>query len=187
MASINDVSKDVVMRLNGELYIVTEFQHVNPGKGAAFVRTRLKQIKSGGKTMEQTFKSNETIDLVSVERRKMQYLYNDGTMYSFMDNENYEQIEINGSMLEGKKEYLKEGIEVFVVLFESLPITVDLPRKITYKVTSAEPGVKGDTAGGNVTKPVTLENGLELRVPLFIKEGEEIIVNTDTGQYVERA
>ncbi|KKU07490.1 MAG: Elongation factor P [Candidatus Magasanikbacteria bacterium GW2011_GWA2_45_39] len=186
MASINDVSKDVVMRLNGELYLVTDFQHVNPGKGAAFVRTRLKQLKTD-KTMEQTFKSNETIDLVQVERRKMQYLYDDGTMYAFMDNSSYEQIEINSSMLEGKKKFLKDGIEVMVVFFENAPVTMELPRKITYKVTQSEPGVKGDTAGGNVTKPVTLENGLEIRVPLFIKEGENIIVNTETGQYVERA
>lgn len=186
MASINDVSKDVVMRLNDELYLVTEFQHVNPGKGAAFVRTRLKQLKTG-KTMEQTFKSNETIDLVRVERKKMQYLYNNSGMYAFMDNSSYEQIEINGSILEGKKEFLKDGIDVMVVFFENTPITMELPRKITYKVTQSEPGVKGDTAGGNVTKPVTLENGLEIRVPLFIKEGENIIVNTETGQYVERA
>lgn len=186
MASINEISKESILRLNGEVYIVTDFQHVNPGKGSAFVRTRLRGIKTG-KTMELTFKSNESVDLVEVERRRMQYLYNNGEMYSFMDNSTYEQIDINVSLLEGKKEFLKEGLEVMVIKFEGIPLSIQLPNKVAYKITQAEPGVKGDTASGNVTKEATLETGTTVRVPLFIKEGEEIIVNTETGLYVERA
>lgn len=186
MSSINEISKESILRLNGEIYLVTEFQHVNPGKGSAFVRARLKNIRTG-KTMEMTFKSNESAEIVEVERRKMQYLYNDGVMYSFMDNGTYEQIEINGDLLGGKKEYLKEGLEVMVIKFEGAVLNIQLPNKVVYKVTRAEPGVKGDTASGNVTKEATLETGHPIRVPLFIKEGEEIIVNTETGEYVERA
>mgnify|MGYP001560769295 FL=1 len=186
MASVNEISKESILRLNGEIYLVMDSQHVNPGKGAAFVRTKLKNIKSS-KTIEMTFKSNESVEAVEVERRKMQYLYNNGEMYSFMDNETYEQVEINGSLLEGKKEFLKEGLEVMVIKFEGVPLSVGLPMKVTYKIVEAEPGVKGDTASGNVTKEATMENGTKIRVPLFIKEGEEVIVNTETGEYVERA
>lgn len=186
MASVNEISKESILRLNGEIYLVMESQHVNPGKGAAFVRTKLKNIKSG-KTIEMTFKSNESVEMVEVERRRMQYLYNNGEMYSFMDNESYEQIEINSSLLEGKKEFLKEGLEVMVIKFEGVPLSVSLPMKVTYKIIEAEPGVKGDTASGNVTKEATMENGTKIRVPLFIKVGEEVIVNTETGEYVERA
>lgn len=186
MASVNEISKETVLRLNGEIYLVTEFQHVNPGKGAAFVRTRLRGIKTG-KTMEMTFKSNESVDIVEVERRRMQYLYNNGEMYTFMDNSTYEQLDINADLLGEKKEFLKEGLEVMVIKFEGVPLSIQLPNKVVYKVTQAEPGVKGDTASGNVTKEATLETGYIIRVPLFIKEGEEIIVNTETGLYVERA
>lgn len=186
MASVNEISKESILRLNGEIYLVIESQHVNPGKGAAFVRTKLKNIKSG-KTIEMTFKSNESVEMVEVERRRMQFLYNNGEMYSFMDNESYEQIEINGSLLEGKKEFLKEGLDVMVIKFEGVPLSVGLPMKVTYKIIEAEPGVKGDTASGNVTKAATIENGAKIRVPLFIKVGEEVIVNTETGDYVERA
>jgi len=186
MSSINEISKETILRLNGEVYLVTDFQHVNPGKGSAFVRTRLRGIKTG-KTMELTFKSNESVDVVEVERRKMQYLYNNDGMYSFMDNSTYEQLDINGDLLAGKKDYLKEGLEVMVIKFEGIPLSIQLPNKVTYKVAQTEPGVKGDTASGNVTKEATLETGATVRVPLFIKEGEEIIVNTETGLYVERA
>ncbi len=186
MANVNEISKEVILRLNGEIYLVTDFQHVNPGKGAAFVRTKLKNLKSG-KTMEMTFRSNETVEIVEVERRKMQYLYRNGDLFSFMDQTSYEQVEIGKEILEGKKEFLKEGIEVNVIIYQDAPISVELPRKITYKVVEAPPGVKGDTASGNVTKEVVLDNGLKIRVPLFIKEGEEVIVNSETGEYVERA
>jgi len=186
MASINEISKDTILKLNGEIILVTDFQHVNPGKGSAFVRTKLKNIRTG-KTSDITFKANESVDIVEVERRKMQYLYNNGEMYTFMDNATYEQSDINVSLLEGKKEYLKEGLEVMMIRYKGVALSIQLPNKVTYKITQAEPGTKGDTASGNVTKEATLETGRKIRVPLFIKEGEVIIVNTETGMYVERA
>lgn len=186
MANVNEISKDSVLKLGSEIFLVTDFQHVNPGKGAAFVRTKLKNFKSG-KTLEMTFKSNERVEIVEVERRRMQYLYQTGEMYAFMDNATYEQVEINETRLEGKKEFLKEGLEAQIVMYEGAPIMVILPNKVIYKVKEAPPGVRGDTASGNVNKEVVLENGLKIRVPLFIKEGEEVIVNTETGEYVERA
>lgn len=186
MSSVNEISKESILRLNGEICLVIDFQHVNPGKGAAFVRTKLKNIRTG-KVTEQIFRSNESVELVEVERRKMQYLYKSGERHAFMDNTTYEQVEINQTMLAGKKEYLKEGLEVMVIMYEGAPVSLELPRKVTYKVVEAPPGVRGDTASGNVTKEVTLDNGLKIRVPLFIKEGEELIVNTETGEYVERA
>ena len=186
MSSVNEISKESIIRLNNEIFLVIESQHVNPGEGSAFVRTKLKNIKTG-KTMEITFKSNESVELVEVERRRMQYLYNNGGMYSFMDNSSYEQLDINENLLEGKKEFLKEGLEVMVIKFEGIPLSVALPNKVNFKIIEAEPGVKGDTASGNVTKEAVLETGAKIRVPLFIKAGEEIIVNTETGEYVERA
>lgn len=186
MSSVNEISKESILRLNGEIYLVTDFQHVNPGKGAAFVRTKLRNIRSG-KVTEQTFRSNESVELVEVERRKMQYLYKSGEMFAFMDNSTYEQMEMGQALLGEKADYLKEGLEATVILYEGAPISVELPRKVVYKVAEAPPGVKGDTASGNVTKEAVLDNGLKVRVPLFIKEGEEIIVNTETGEYVERA
>lgn len=186
MASVNEITKETILSIDGEICLVTEFQHVNPGKGAAFVRTKIRNIRSG-KTMERTFKSNESVDIVSVERRRMQYLYNNGSMFTFMDNSNYEQVDINAILLEGKNNYLKEGMEVMVISYQGTPLNVELPRKVAYKVVEAPPGVRGDTAGGNVTKEVTTDTGLKVQVPLFIKEGEEIIVNTETGEYVERA
>lgn len=186
MASVNEITKGIVIKQNGELLLVTDFQHVNPGKGSAFVRTKLRNLKSG-KSFDITFKSNEDVEIVEVERRQMQFLYQNDGMYAFMDNTNYEQTEINEDILGDKKIFLKEGVEVYLAIYEGTPIAVELPRKIAYKVVEAPPGVRGDTAGGNVTKEVVLENGLRLQAPLFIKEGDAIVVNTDTGEYVERA
>ena len=186
MGSVNDIGKESILSIDGEINLVTDFQHVNPGKGAAFVRTKMRNIRTG-KTMDRTFKSNESVDFVQVERRKLQYLYASGEMYAFMDNSSYEQMEINESLLGDKKNYLKEGMEVMVVSHKGTPLSVELPHKVAYKVIEAPPGVKGDTASGNVTKEVTLENNLKVQAPLFIKEGEEIIINTETGEYVERA
>ncbi len=186
MGSVNDIGKESILSIDGEINLVTDFQHVNPGKGAAFVRTKMRNIRTG-KTMDRTFKSNESVDFVRVERRKLQYLYAAGEMRAFMDNSSYEQMEINESLLGDKKNYLKEGMEVMVVSHDGTPLSVELPRKVAYKVIEAPPGVKGDTASGNVTKEVTLENNLKVQAPLFIKEGEEIIINTETGEYVERA
>ncbi len=186
MAKATDIGKDVVIREKNELYLVTEFQHVNPGKGAAFTRAKMKNIRTG-KSIENTYKDGDTVDIVEVDRRRMQYLYGDPMGYTFMDNVDYEQVVIAQAMLEDRAGYMKEGQEVTVVMFEGQPVTVELPRKITLQVTEAAPAVKGDSAGGNVTKEVVLETGMKLAVPLFIKEGDLVVINTDNNQYVERA
>ncbi len=185
MAKATDISKDVVLRFRDDLFAVVEFQHISPGKGSAFTRTKLKSLRTG-KVLEQTFKDSDEVDIVDVERRKMQYLYTDASGATFMDNENYGQVTMSQKALGDKAAYLQEGREVVVLTHEGEPVTVDIPRKVTLKVVETVPGVRGDTAT-NVTKEAKTENGLTIRVPLFIKEGELVIVNTETGAYVERA
>lgn len=185
MAKSTDIQKDVVIKENGELYLVTEFQHVSPGKGSAFTRAKMRNIRTG-RSVENTYKDSDPVDIVEVDRRKMQYLFNDATGYTFMDTTDYEQVMIPRAMLEDRAGYLKEGQEVSVVVYEDAPITVELPRKIALAVTQSDPAVKGDTASGNVTKQVTLETGMQVAVPMFIKEGDRIVINTETGEYVER-
>ncbi len=186
MSTTSDIQKDVVIKFKAGLFMVTEFQHVNPGKGSAFVRTRLKNIETG-KVIENTFKAGEAIEIVDIERQKMQYLYRDQSGATFMNMTNFEQVTVPLTKLQNKIDYLKEGQEVSVIVYNENPLTVELPRKITLKVTEAPPGVRGDTASGNVTKEATLETGARVNVPLFIKEGDAIVINTDTGEYVERA
>ncbi len=186
METTADISKDIVIRFKDDLYIVTDFQKISPGKGSAFVRTKLKNI-STGKVLETTFKDGETIEIAEIEKKKMQYLYKDAHGYAFMDGATYEQVTVPESLVGEKAAYLKDGLEVTIVTHESVPMNIELPKKVVMKVAEAPPGVKGDTASGNVTKEAILENGTKVRVPLFIKEGEEIVINTETGAYVERA
>lgn len=186
MATSADIKKDIVLNYNNQLYVVTDFTFVNPGKGSAFYRTKMKSLESG-KVIEITFKSGETVDIADVEKRKMQYLYKDAEGYHFMDPASYEQVSVSEDMVGDKGIYLKDGIDALVVLHNGAAITIEVPRKVTLKVVQAEPAVKGDTASGNVTKEVVMENGLRVRAPMFIKEGELLIINTDTGEYVERA
>lgn len=186
MASTNDITKDIILKFRDDLFQVVEFQHVSPGKGAAFMRTRLKSVRSG-KVLEQTFKDGEAVDIVDVERRKMQYLYGDASGHHFMDGTTYEQVTLSAAMLAERVGYLKEGQDATVLLFEGVPVSIELPKKITLAVTEAPPGIRGDTAGGKVTKEVVLETGLKVRAPLFINEGDKIVVNTESGEYVERA
>ena len=186
MSSTSDVRKGVVIRGPNDLFVVVEFQHVNPGKGAAFVRTRMKSLSSG-KVVEVTYKTSESVDIVQVDWRTMQFLYKTGDNYAFMNMESYEQVEMNGEMIGDEAKYLKEGIDVVVGLYEGRPVSIELPKKIKYKVVDAPPAVRGDSASGNVTKEITLDNGLKIYAPIFIKEGEEILVNTETGEYSARA
>lgn len=186
MASPSEITKGSVIRENGELWVVTEFQHVNPGKGAAFVRTRVKNAKTG-KTLEKTIKTSESVDLVEMEHRNVQYLYHDATGYTFMDNTNFEQVTMNDADVGEQGRYLKEGLEVVLDMHEGNPIALQLPRKMNFKIVETMPAVKGDTASGNVTKEAKVDAGFIVHVPIFLKEGEEIVVNTDTGEYVERA
>ncbi|KAA0206193.1 elongation factor P [Candidatus Uhrbacteria bacterium] len=187
MASPNDIKKGVVIKDAAGLWLVVEFQHINPGKGAAFVRTRIKNLQSG-KTLEATYKTSETIELVEVEHRKMQYLYHDASGYNFMDQQTFEQVSMPDDEVGEQGKYLRDGMEVNITTYEGRPLSVELPRKMTFKVTEAMEATGGNTvSGGNLTKEITLEGGIKVRAPLFIKQGEEIIVNTETGEYVERA
>jgi elongation factor P len=182
----SDIRKGAVIRHQNDLFVVVEFQHVNPGKGAAFTRTRMKSLGSG-KVIEITYKSGEAVDIVSVMFQTMQYLYKTGDNYAFMNMNNYEQIEMNGDLVGDDAKYLKEGIDVVIGLYEERPVSIQLPKKIQYKVVEAPPAVKGDSASGNVTKEIKLDNGLTIQAPIFIKEGEEVLVNTETGEYSTRA
>lgn len=186
MGDTTDIRKGAVIRHNGELYVVTSFQFVNPGKGQAFTKTKLRGI-TNGKGTEMTFKSGETVDVVDVQYTSMQYLYKSGVFYSFMNKNTYETVDVSADTLGDDAKYLKDGIDVIAATHEDLVVAVQLPKKVVYKVVSAPPAVKGDTAGGNVTKEVELDNGLKVQVPIFIKEGEEILVNTETGEYGGRA
>lgn len=186
MASTQDIKRGVVILWKNDPHLVVEFEHIMPGKGSAFVRTKLKNLKSG-KVLENTFKVGEKVDLVDLEKRRVQYLYASGDKFAFMDNTNYEQFEVGVEVLAGFEKYLRESLEVILLFSDGTPITCEFPKKVSYKVTEAEPGVKGDTASGRVTKEVTMETGLKIRAPLFIKEGDMVIVNTETGEYAERA
>ncbi len=186
MATTQDITKGIALMHKGDIHVVTDFQFVNPGKGAAFVRTRLKNVKTG-KVVEETFKSGESIELVELDRVKMQYLYSDQASYVFMDPKTYEQVSMPRNEAGASGVYLKEGEEATLLMHNGSPVTLELPRKMTLKIVSAPSGVKGDTASGRVMKEAELENGMKIQVPLFINDGDLIVVNTETGEYVERA
>lgn len=185
MASVTEVKKGSVIKRNGELFLVTLSEHITPGKGTPFTRAKIKSITSG-KMLEETWKDNETVDIVEVAYSTMQYLYNDGSFYTFMDNATYEQVQLDADTIGDDAKYLKDGLEVVMCVYNENPVALQLPRKISYKVAEAPPAVKGDTASGNVQKEIILENGLKAMAPIFIKEGEKVVINTDTGLYVER-
>ncbi len=182
MGDTTDIKKGAVIRHNGDLYVVKSFQFVNPGKGAAFTKTKMKSI-STGRSQEVTYKSGETVDTVQVNRQNVQYLYKTNDTYSFMDQNTYETIDVSGDIMGDDAKYLKEGLIVIAVMQGESVVAMDLPIKIEYIVKTAPPAVKGDTASGNVTKEIVLENDLTIQAPIFIKEGETVIVNTETGDY----
>ncbi|NQZ95410.1 MAG: elongation factor P [Myxococcales bacterium] len=170
--------------LDGEPFSITYFQHVKPGKGGAFVRTKVKNLKSG-RVLDRTFRSGEKVDEADTLDRRMQYLYQDGDQLVFMDSKDYEQIPFSREQVGEGVKYLKENLEVDVLFWNGNPINIEIPSFIEAEITQCEPGLKGDTASGS-TKPATLETGAVVQVPLFIKEGETIRVDTRTGAYVER-
>ncbi len=172
------------IEMNGEPCVMTYFQHVKPGKGGAFVRTKLKNLRTG-RALEKTFRSGEKVDEAEVEENSMQFLYQDGEQYIFMDSQSFDQVPLSAEQLGDATKFLKENLEVDVVFWKGNPINVELPSFIEASVTQCDPGVKGDTASG-ATKPATLETGAVVTVPLFIKEGEVIRVDTRSGEYVER-
>ena len=176
MINVNDFKSGQTINYDGNLYMVLEFNHVKPGKGAA-LRT--------GSIAEYTFNAGIKVPTAHVEKQKMQFLYSDGDTYSFMNMETYEQVELNKKQIENEVKYLKEGLEVIIIFFEGEMLGIDLPEKIDYKITKTEPAIKGNTAT-NATKDAIVETGMLVKVPLFIEEGEEIIVSTKDGKYVSR-
>ena len=185
MISAGDFKNGLTIELEGNVYQIVDFQHVKPGKGAAFVRTKLKDIKSGG-VVETTFRPTEKFENAHIDRKDMQYLYNDGDLYYFMDTETWEQIPINKSVLGDNFKFVKENMVCKVLSYKGNVFGIEPPNFVELKVTKTDPGFKGDTAT-NATKPATLETGAEIKVPLFIDEGEVIQIDTRTGEYMGRA
>ena len=178
------IEKGMYILFKGDPYLVAEREFVNPGKGAAFTRCKLKNAKTGS-VLKETIKTSDSVEEANVYDRDGQYLYADGDAYHFMDIESYEQFEISGAILSEKGRYLKEGDQYRIIMWESDPIDVVIPMKMVYEVTDAPDAVKGDTVTG-ATKTVVVETGLSVQVPIFIKAGDKIRVNTESGEYVER-
>ncbi|CFX48956.1 Translation elongation factor P/YeiP [Syntrophomonas zehnderi OL-4] len=185
MISVNDFKTGITIEFEDVVYQVLDFQHVKPGKGAAFVRAKLKNVKTGG-TVEKTFRGGEKVARAHLDKREMQYLYNDGEGYVFMDNENYEQLTLNKDDIGDGVKWLMENMNISVLMHNSTIMGIELPNFVELTVTETEPGVKGDTATG-ATKNAKLESGATVQVPLFINEGDRLRIDTRTGQYMERA
>ncbi len=184
MYSTTDFRKGLKIEINGEPFVIVDFQHVKPGKGGAFVRTRLKSLLTGN-VNDLTFRSGDRVDKPDLEEREMQYLYETNGEYHFMDTQTYEQLFLTADHLGANKDYLKENIVMKILFHNKKPIGVDAPMFIDFKVIKAEPGVRGDTASG-ATKPVTLESGAVIQVPLFIEEGDVVRIDTRTREYITR-
>ncbi len=184
MADTSDFRNGMVLAYKNGLWTISEFQHVKPGKGPAFVRTKLKNVETG-KVVEETFRSGEKIEEVRLERRDYQYLYQDGDFLTFMSLETYEQISLPADTLGDLAKYVKESETVSMLLREGNPITVEPPVTVELEITQTDPGLRGDTAQGG-SKPATLETGLVVQVPLFIEEGDSVKVDTRTGKYLGR-
>ena len=184
MYSTGDFRKGLKIEINGEPFIIVECQHVKPGKGQAFVKTRIKSLVSGN-VQDINFRSGDKVDEPNLEEKQMQFLYAEGDEFHFMDQNTYDQVMITKEQLGEAPDYLQENCEVKVLYHNNQPIGVDLPIFVELKITKAEPGVKGDTASGG-SKPATLETGKVIQVPLFLNEGEIVKVDTRTGEYIER-
>ncbi|HEY5990097.1 MAG TPA: elongation factor P [Streptosporangiaceae bacterium] len=185
MATTNDLKNGMTLNLDGQLWNVVEFQHVKPGKGGAFVRTKLKNVLSG-KVVEKTFNAGVKVDVATVDRREMQYLYREGDDFVFMDTETYDQPHIPGATVGSAANYLLEEQTAVIAFNNGVPLYVDLPAAVELTVQQTDPGVQGDRSTGG-TKPATLETGAQIQVPLFITTGEKIKVDTRTGEYLGRA
>lgn len=184
LISTSEFRKGLKLLINGEPYTIVDFQHVKPGKGGAFVRTRVKSLITGN-VLDMTFRSGEKLELLELEEKKMQYLYREGKKYHFMDQETYDQLSIDEENLGEAKNYLSEGLVITVSFYKGNPIGVELPNFVDLKVVKTEPGIRGDTQQ-SATKPATLETGYTLQVPLFVNEGDIVKIDTRTGEYIER-
>lgn len=184
MATSNDLRNGMVLLIDGQLWSVIEFQHVKPGKGPAFVRTKLRSVTTG-KVVDKTFNAGVKVETANVDRRDMQYLYNDGSGFVFMDLTSYDQITLDDSVVADAKNFLLENQNAVVALHEGNPLYVELPASVTLEITYTEPGLQGDRSTGG-TKPATLETGYQIQVPLFIENNTKVKVDTRTGEYLGR-
>ncbi|MFC4617960.1 elongation factor P [Camelliibacillus cellulosilyticus] len=185
MISVNDFRTGLTIEVDGDIWSVIEFQHVKPGKGSAFVRSKLRNLRTGS-IQEKTFRAGEKVDRAHIENRKMQYLYATGAQHTFMDLETYEQVELDEKQIQEQLHFLKENMEVHILSYQGETLGVELPNTVELEVVDTEPGIKGDTASGG-SKPATLETGYVVNVPFFINKGDHLIVDTRSGQYVSRA
>lgn len=185
MISVNDFRTGATIEVEGDIWRVLEFQHVKPGKGAAFVRSKLRNLRNGN-IQEKTFRAGERVSRAHIEHKTMQYLYASGDSHAFMDTSTYEQIEMQTDQIEHELKFIKENMEVSLITFEGEIIGIDLPNNVELEVTETEPGLKGDTVSGG-SKSATLETGLVVQVPLFINQGETLLISTSDGKYVSRA
>ena len=185
MATTNDLKNGMTLNLDGQLWNVIEFQHVKPGKGGSFVRTKMRSVLSG-KVVEKTFNAGVKVEVAQVDKRDMQYLYKDGEDFMFMDSTNFDQISISKQTVGDAVDYLLENADAIVAMHEGNPLFIELPASVELKITYTEPGLQGDRSSGG-TKPATVETGITVQVPLFIKQDEKVLVDTRTGAYLGRA
>jgi elongation factor P len=184
VATTNDLKNGLVLNLEGQLWSVVEFQHVKPGKGGAFVRTKLKNVLSG-KVVDKTFNAGTKVDTATVDKRDMQYLYKDGDDFVFMDTNTYDQLHVSSAVVGDAAHFLLENQEAIVALHDGTPLYVELPTSVVLEITYTEPGLQGDRSTGG-TKPATVETGYEIAVPLFLETGTRVKVDTRTGEYLGR-
>ena len=185
MATTNDLKNGMTLDIEGQLWTVVEFQHVKPGKGPAFVRTKLKQVLTG-KVVDKTFNAGVKVEIAILEKREMNFLYKDGDDFVFMDNKNFDQMTISATTVGDASNYMLENTEAIVAIHDGNPLYIELPASVELVVTYTEPGLQGDRSSGG-TKPATVETGIEVQVPLFIKQDEKIVVDTRDGSYQGRA
>ncbi|MGB3160812.1 elongation factor P [Carnobacterium sp.] len=185
MISVNDFKTGLTIEFDGGLWRVIDFQHVKPGKGAAFVRSKLRNLRNGN-VQEKTFRAGEKVGKAQIDNRKMQFLYESGDAYVFMDSDNYEQIELPEEAIESELKYLKENMEVHIMMYNAEILGVELPNTVTLRIAETEPGIRGDTSSGG-TKTAKLETGTNVNVPFFVNVDDMVIVNTQDGSYVSRA
>ena len=185
MISVNDFRTGLTVLVDGQLYRVMDFQHVKPGKGAAFVRSKLRNLRNGN-VQEKTFRAGEKVEKAQIDNRPMQYLYANGDQHVFMDTETYDQIELPEANLQEELKYLLENMTVHIMMYQGETLGVELPNTVVLEVAETEPGIKGDTATGG-SKPATMQTGLVVNVPFFVNEGDKLIINTSEGSYVSRA
>ena len=185
MATTNDLKNGMTLDIDGQLWTVVEFQHVKPGKGPAFVRTKLKQVLTG-KVVDKTFNAGVKVEIAILEKREMNFLYKEGEDFVFMDNKTFDQMNISAAVVGESSKYMLENTEAIVAIHENNPLYIELPASVVLTITYTEPGLQGDRSSGG-TKPATVETGIEIQVPLFIKQDEKVLVDTRNGSYQGRA